>query len=47
VKKAAGGMLFNPSSRTALEAGDTVITIGEADNLERLRKQLDPRVQEI
>jgi voltage-gated potassium channel len=43
VKKAAGGMLFNPSSRTELEAGDTVITIGEAENLERLRRQLDPR----
>lgn len=47
VKKAEGGMLFNPSSRTELEAGDTVITIGEAENLERLRRQLDPRVQEI
>jgi voltage-gated potassium channel len=47
VKKAAGGMLFNPSSRTELEAGDTVITIGEADNLGRLRKKLDPKAQEI
>jgi voltage-gated potassium channel len=47
MKKAAGGMLFNPSSRAELEAGDTVITIGEADNLKRLRKQLDPRVDEM
>jgi len=47
VKKAAGGMLFNPSSRTEFEAGDTVITIWEADNLKRLRKQLDPRAREI
>jgi voltage-gated potassium channel len=47
VKKAAGGMLFNPSSRTELKAGDTVITIGDAGNLKRLRKQLDPRAQEI
>jgi voltage-gated potassium channel len=47
VKKAAGGMLFNPSSKTELKAGDTVITIGEADNLKRLRRQLDPRAQEI
>lgn len=47
VKKAAGDMLFNPSSKTALEAGDTVITIGEAENLERLRRLLDPRAQKI
>ncbi len=47
VKKAAGEMLFNPSSKTALEAGDTVITIGETENLERLRKLLDPRAQDI
>jgi len=47
VKKAAGGMLFNPSSRTEFEAGDTVITIGDADNLKRLRKQLDPKARGV
>jgi voltage-gated potassium channel len=47
VKKPTGEMLFNPSSTTELEAGDTVITIGETENLERLRRLLDPRAQEI
>ncbi|UCD88387.1 MAG: potassium channel protein [Desulfobacterales bacterium] len=45
VKKAAGDMLFNPSSQTKLQAGDTVISIGETDNLERLRRLLNPRNQ--
>jgi voltage-gated potassium channel len=47
VKKPTGKMLFNPSSTTELEAGDTVITIGETENLERLRRLLDPSAQEI
>lgn len=47
VKKPTGEMLFNPSSTTELEAGATVITIGETENLERLRRLLDPRAQEI
>jgi len=46
VKKAAGDMLFNPSSQTELEAGDTVITIGETEHLERLRRLLNPENQE-
>lgn len=45
VKKAAGHMLFNPSSKTELEAGDTVITIGETENLEKLRRLLNPEDQ--
>jgi voltage-gated potassium channel len=45
VKKAPGDMLFNPSSQTRLEAGDTVITIGEKRNLERLETLLNPRHQ--
>jgi voltage-gated potassium channel len=45
VKKAAGDMLFNPSSQTQLEAGDTVISIGEMENLERLRSLLNPQEQ--
>jgi voltage-gated potassium channel len=45
VKKAAGDMLFNPSSQTRLEAGDTVISIGEMENLERLRSLLNPQEQ--
>jgi voltage-gated potassium channel len=46
VKKPTGDMLFNPSSLTQLQAGDTVITIGETNNLGRLRKILDPAYQE-
>jgi voltage-gated potassium channel len=46
VKKAAGDMLFNPSSQTELEAGDTVITIGETEHLERLRRLLNPENKE-
>ncbi|MCK4488247.1 MAG: potassium channel protein [Desulfobacterales bacterium] len=45
VKKAPGDMLFNPSSQTRLEAGDTVIAIGEKQNLERLETLLNPRHQ--
>jgi len=46
VKKAAGDMLFNPSSQTELHAGDTVITIGETENLEQLRRLLNRTNQE-
>ncbi len=45
VKKAAGDMLFNPSSQTELHAGDTVITIGETESLEQLRRLLNPTNQ--
>ena len=45
VKKAPGDMLFNPSSQTRLDAGDTVIAIGEKQNLERLETLLNPRHQ--
>jgi voltage-gated potassium channel len=45
VKKATGNMLFNPSSQTSFEAGDTVIAIGEKQNLEQLEGLLNPRHQ--
>lgn len=45
VKKAQEDMLFNPSSQTRLEAGDTVIAIGKRHNLERLETLLNPRHQ--
>jgi voltage-gated potassium channel len=45
VKKAPGDMRFNPSSQTRLEAGDTVIAIGEKENLERLETLLNPKHQ--
>ena len=42
VKRASGDMLFNPSSQTRLEAGDTLIAIGEKENLEGLKRLLNP-----
>jgi voltage-gated potassium channel len=46
VKKAEGDMLFNPSSQTQLQAGDTVITIGETEHLQQLRRLLNPANQQ-
>jgi voltage-gated potassium channel len=37
VKKDSGDMLFNPSSRATIEAGDIVIVVGERNNLEKLK----------
>jgi voltage-gated potassium channel len=42
VKKPGGEMLFNPSSQTRLEGGDTVVAIGEKKNLEGIAKILNP-----
>lgn len=41
VKKPDGSMLYNPSYETVLNAGDTVIAVGEAYNLQQLEKILD------
>jgi voltage-gated potassium channel len=38
IKKASGKMIYNPSSETHIEAGDTLITLGERKNLDRLEK---------
>jgi len=35
-------MLFNPSSQTRLEGGDTVVAIGEKKNLVQIEKVLNP-----
>jgi voltage-gated potassium channel len=43
VGKPEGDMLFNPSSQTRLQGGDTVVVIGEKENLQRLGKALNPR----
>lgn len=40
IKKPDGQMQFNPSFETAIEPGDTVIAVGEAENLARLEKEL-------
>jgi voltage-gated potassium channel len=38
VKKESGQMIYNPSSETQLEAGDTLIILGERTNLDKLEK---------
>ncbi|MFC1816295.1 potassium channel family protein [Thermodesulfobacteriota bacterium] len=38
IKKPDGSMLFNPSFETVIHGGDTVIAVGEEDNLQRLEK---------
>lgn len=41
IKKPDGSMLFNPSFETKIEAGDTVIAVGEDSNLQKLEKILE------
>lgn len=40
IKKHDGSMTFNPSSETKIQAGDTVIVVGEDSNLQKLEKVL-------
>jgi voltage-gated potassium channel len=42
MKKADGSMLFNPSADSTIEAGDTVVVVGEDENLIKLEKVLNP-----
>ena len=42
IKKSSGDIIFNPSSTAIIEAGDTVIAVGESDNLIKLEKLLNP-----
>jgi voltage-gated potassium channel len=42
IKKPDGNMLFNPSFEAAIMADDTVIAVGELDNLQKLEKILNP-----
>nr|HID58344.1 potassium channel protein [Desulfobacterales bacterium] len=42
IKRASGEMLFNPSSQAQIQAGDTVIAVGENKNLIRLEEILNP-----
>jgi voltage-gated potassium channel len=37
IRRASGQMLFNPTAETTIEAQDTLITMGEADRVGRLR----------
>ena len=42
MKKTDGSMLFNPSAGSRIEAGDTVVVVGEDQNLTKLEKTLNP-----
>jgi voltage-gated potassium channel len=42
IKKPDGSMLFNPSFEAAIMPNDTVIAVGELDNLQKLEKILNP-----
>ena len=42
IKKLDGNMLFNPSFETVIEGGDTVIAVGQENNLQKLEKILNP-----
>ena len=42
IKKSDGSMLFNPSYETVIDAGDTVIAVGQEGNLQRLENKLNP-----
>ncbi len=46
IKKPDGDMLFNPSFETVIESGDTVIAVGQENNLQQLEKILNPAGQE-
>ena len=45
IKKLAGNMLFNPSFEAIIEAGDTMIAVGQEKNLQKLEKILNPARQ--
>jgi len=42
IKQDDGQMRFNPSFETIIRAGETVIAVGELENLRRLEKVLNP-----
>lgn len=42
IKKPDGSMLFNPSFETKIQPDDTVIAVGENENLNKLEKILNP-----
>ena len=47
IKQANGKMLFNPSFKAKITAGDTVIAVGEPSNLKKLEAVLNPGADEI
>ena len=42
IRKKDGEMIFNPSFETRMESGDTVIAMGQPDNLKRFETALNP-----
>jgi voltage-gated potassium channel len=44
IKKSDGNMLFNPSYEAVIAANDTVIAVGESDNLQKLESVLNPKI---
>lgn len=42
IKKESGEMIYNPSSEAEIEAGDTLIIMGERKNLNKLEKLVSP-----
>ena len=42
IKKSDDSMLFNPSFEAVIESGDTVIAVGQEENLKELEKILNP-----
>jgi voltage-gated potassium channel len=45
IRKKDGEMIFNPSFDTRMECGDTVIVMGQPDNLARFNVALNPQSQ--
>ena len=45
IKKSDDSMLFNPSFEAVIESGDTVIAVGEEENLKKLEKILNPSIR--
>ena len=43
IKKSDDSMLFNPSFEAVIDSGDTVIAVGEEENLKKLEKILNPK----
>jgi len=46
IKKADGDMIFNPSPDDVIQPGDVLITMGDAENLEKLNQWLKPEKDE-
>jgi voltage-gated potassium channel len=44
IKKSDGNMLFNPSYEAVIAPNDTVIAVGESDNLQKLEWVLNPKI---